>query len=210
MLLPWQRGKGKDAAAVATGQEEKDAIAMATGRGGRMLLPWQQGRGDGAVAIATEELAGLATERQNWSPRQHGEMRRGRLSPWQQGPGRQGCVAEAAGGGFGQHPLPWDRTGTQLSPPSQAPRVLAPREAAPKICQDGHEGGHGPAGVLRGLSVSSVSRALCGYGKKSRAVRAVMATATCRQGRTKRLSFFVHLTALCWLSDRDNAMRPLL
>lgn len=76
MLLPWQRGAG------------------------RMLLPWQQGRGDGAVAIATEELAGLATERQNWSPRQHGEMRRGRLSPWQQGPGRQGCVAEAAGGGI--------------------------------------------------------------------------------------------------------------
>lgn len=182
MLLPWQRGAG------------------------RMLLPWQQGRGDGAVAIATEELAGLATERQNWSPRQHGEMRRGRLSPWQQGPGRQGCVAEAAGGGFGQHPLPWDRTGTQLSPPSQAPRVLAPREAAPKICQDGHEGGHGPAGVLRGLSVS---RALCGYGKKSRAVRAVMATATCRQGRTKRLGSFVHLTALCRLSDHDNVRRDL-
>lgn len=114
-----------------------------------MLLPWQQGRGDGAVAIATEELAGLATERQNWSPRQHGEMRRGRLFPWQQGPGRKGCVAEAAGGGLGSILCPGtgqEGRGARLLPPSQAPRALAPREATPKIFQDGNEGGHSPAG----------------------------------------------------------------
>lgn len=192
------RAGGEGCYCHGNGEGGKDAAAVATGQG-----RWgccHSDRGARRPGNREAELVATATR---------GDAE-GAAVPMATGAGEAGMRRRGSGGGFGQHPLPWDRTGTQLSPPSQAPRVLAPREAAPKICQDGHEGGHGPAGVLRGLSVSSVSRALCGYGKKSRAVRAVMATATCRQGRTKRLSFFVHLTALCRLSDRDNAMRPLL